>query len=226
MSGKKAVVIGTTGMIGGLALRYLLDSSAVDAVLSVGRRPVSLDHPKLTQVNHTDFSDCSPIEDHLADVDLALFCLGAYTGAVPDAEFKIITVDYVVGFAEALHRVSPRAAFGLLSGQGADQTEKSRVSFARYKGMAENALTAMGFSRVHIFRPGYIYPVTPRDEPNLSYRVFRLLWPVLRTVLPNAGVSSEDLARVMVEVGLNGAPGHDSPVLENRDIRTQAAEVS
>lgn len=81
-------------------------------------------------------------------------------------------------------------------------------------------------SGTHIFRPGYIYTVTKRDEPNLSYRVMRLLWPLLRPVFPNAGVSSEELARVMVTAGLEGTPGHNSPILENRDIRSLAAEVS
>jgi uncharacterized protein YbjT (DUF2867 family) len=226
MSGKNVAVVGATGMIGRLVLRCLLDDPSVASVVSMGRRPVGFQHLKLEEVSHSDFSDCSPVREHLADIDASFFCLGVYTGAVPDAEFKAITVDYVVGFAEALHAESPGGAFCLLSGQGADQTEKSRVSFALYKGMAENALLAKGFGRTHIFRPGYIYPVTPRDEPNLSYRVMRRLWPVLLLVLPNGGVSSEDLARVMVSAGLEGTQGHESPILENRDIRSLAAEVS
>lgn len=93
------------------------------------------------------------------------------------------------------------------------------MAFARYKGAAENALIAMGFPRLHIFRPGYIYPETPRQEPNLSYRVMRTLWPLVRRIHPNLGVASDDLARSMVEAALAGTPGRDSETLENRDIR-------
>jgi uncharacterized protein YbjT (DUF2867 family) len=158
--------------------------------------------------------------------DVALFSLGAYTGAVPDDEFRKITVDYTVAFAEALFRRSPHATFCLLSGAGADRTEKSRISFARFKGMAENALLAMGFPRVHIFRPGYIYPVQPRSEPNFTYRIFRRVYPAIRPLFPNIGISSEDLAKAMLRAGLAGTPDHDSPILENRDIRRLAERIA
>jgi uncharacterized protein YbjT (DUF2867 family) len=223
MSEKRMVVTGATGMVGGLALKYALSDPAVGAVTAIGRRATDIVHPKLRQVEHEDFTDLQPVEGELEGQDVALFCLGVYTGAVPDSEFRMITVDYTAAFAEALLRQSPGAAFCLLSGAGADQAEKSRISFARYKGMAENALLALGYPRVHIFRPGYIYPVSPRKEPNLTYRLSRRLYPLLQRIYPNVGIPSDELAHVMVRAGLNGTPGHSSPILENRDIRRLAA---
>ena len=88
-----------------------------------------------------------------------------------------------------------------------DVSLKSRMAFARYKGAAEKVLLKIGFPRVHIFRPGYIYPVTPRKEPNFSYRISRFLYPVLRRVYPNIGIPSENLARAMVHTGLYGVCG-------------------
>jgi hypothetical protein len=35
-------------------------------------------------------------------------------------------------------------------------------------------------SRVHIFRPAYIYPVESLNEPNLSYRPLRGIYPAFR----------------------------------------------
>jgi hypothetical protein len=213
-------------MIGGLALRYALEDGDVDSVTTIGRTPSGQEDSKLKEIVHEDFTDFRALAGELTDFHAALFCLGAYTGAVPDREFKTITVDYTVAFAAALFAESPNVAFCFLSGQGADPTEQSRISFARYKGMAENALLAKGFLRMHIFRPGYIYPVTPREEPNLTYRIMRSLYPVVRHLYPNIGVSSEDLARVMLNAGLNGTPGHASPILENRDIRRLAGEIT
>lgn len=222
MEGRRLVLVGSTGLVGGLALRYALEHTGVASVTSIGRRPTGLESPKLREVQHQDFSDCSPLGNELEGQDAALFCLGVYTGGVPDEEFRKITVDYAVAFAQALFGVSPQAAFCLLSGEGADQTERSRISFARYKGAAENALLAMGFPRVHLLRPGYIYPVAPRKEPNLSYGIMRALYPLARHLYPNIGISSEALAKVMVRAALEGTPGFEDPVLRNRDIRRLA----
>src|SRR5258705_13399241 len=97
----------------------------------------------------------------LSDQNAAVFCLGVYTGAAPDAEFRKITVDYTIEFAQVLRASSPGAAFSLLSGSGADQTERSRGAFARYKGKAEKALLGAGFPRLYIFRSPYIDPAEP-----------------------------------------------------------------
>ena len=78
----------------------------------------------------------------------------------------------------------------------------------------------MGFPRVHIFRPGYIYPVTPRKEPNRMYTASRFLYPLVRRLYPNIGISSEDLAQAMVHAGLYGTGDNKDPILENKDIRT------
>jgi len=209
-------------MVGGHALRLCLESADVATVTTLGRRATGLEHPALREVVHDDLGRLGPVEETLAGHDLALYCLGAYTGAVPDDVFRTITVDYTVAFADALHRHSPRATVCFLSGQGADPTEKSGMAFARYKGAAENHLRAVGFPRLHIFRPGYIYPVTPRSEPNWCYRVSRRLYPVVSKLYPDIGLRSDDLARSMVHAGLHGTPAHADPVLENRDIRALA----
>src|SRR5260370_4362434 len=134
-------------------------------------------HPKLNEVLHPDFADCSALAEALSGQHAAIFCLGSYTGSVSDAELRKVTVDYTVEFARVLHGGSPDAVFSFLSGNGPDQTGQSRMAFARYKGEAEKALLATGFSRVYLFRPAYIYPVEPRKEPNLSYRLLRGIYP-------------------------------------------------
>ena len=185
VNSKRLVIVGATGMVGGYALRYALDHPAVGRVMAIGRRPVGVSHAKLTEVLHRDFTDCSALASALSDQDGVIFCLGTYTGTVSDSELRTITVDYTVEFARVLRASSPAAAFSFLSGSGADPTGRSRMAFARYKGDAENALSAAGFPRLIIFRPAYIYPVQPRREPTFSYRVLRAIYPVFRLVFPN-----------------------------------------
>jgi uncharacterized protein YbjT (DUF2867 family) len=173
-------------------------------------------------VLHQDFADCSALAGPLSGQDAAVFCLGVYTGAVPDAELRRITVDYTVEFARVFRASSPDATFALLSGSGADPTGRSRMAFARYKGEAENALSAAGLPRVSIFRPAYIYPVQPRREPNLSYRLLRAIYPAFRVLFPNQVIRADDLARTMVDVSVLGTGDGRTLVLENRDIRRLA----
>ena len=144
-SQKRLVIVGATGMVGGYALRYALDHPAVQSATAIVRRKLDISHPKLKQVVHRDFADCSALAETLSAQDAAVFCLGAYTGAVSDAELRTVTVDYPIEFARVLHGSSPDAAFSFLSGSGADPTGRSRLPFARYKGKAENALLAAGF---------------------------------------------------------------------------------
>jgi uncharacterized protein YbjT (DUF2867 family) len=216
---KRLVIVGATGMVGGYALRYALDHPAVGRVTAIGRRKLGISHPKLDEVQHRDFADCSALAQALAGQDAAVFCLGTYTGAVSDAELRKITVDYTIEFARVLRGSSPDVAFSFLSGSGADQTGRSRMAFARYKGEAERALLAAGFPHVFIFRPAYIYPVEPRKEPNFSYRLLRVIYPAFRALFPNQVIPADDLARAMVDVTVRetGKPG--GLILENRDIR-------
>jgi uncharacterized protein YbjT (DUF2867 family) len=222
---KRLVIVGATGMVGGYALRYALENSAVARVTSIGRRKLGIPHSKLKEVLHPDFADCSALADTLAGQDAAIFCLGTYTGAVSDAELRKITADYTIEFARVLHSSSPGAAFSFLSGSGAGPTGRSRLPFARYKGEAENALLAAGFPHVYIFRPAYIYPVEPRKEPNFSYRLLRTIYPVFRTLFPNQVIRANDLARAMVDVVVSETGLCGGPVFENRDIRAMVESL-
>jgi uncharacterized protein YbjT (DUF2867 family) len=213
------VIVGATGMVGGYALRYALNHAAVRSVTSIGRRKFGISHPKLKEVLHEDFADGSALADTLSGQDAAVYCLGTYTGSVPDAELHAITADYTIEFARVLRAGSPNAAFSFLSGNGADPTGRSRLAFARYKGEAEKALLAAGFPRVYLFRPAYIYPVEPRKEPNFSYRLLRAVYPVFQILFPNQVIRADDLARTMVDVVLQQTPAPQGLVFENRDIR-------
>ena len=220
---KRLAIVGATGMVGGYALRYALDLPGVERVTSISRRKTGISHPKLDEVLHQDFSDCSGLAQTLAAQDAAIFCLGTYTGTVTDAEMRTITVDYTAAFAQVFHRSSPDASFSFLSGSGADPAGRSRMAFARYKGEAEKILLGSGFPRLYIFRPAYIYPVEPRKEPNFSYRLLRSVYPVFQLLFPNQVIRADDLAKAMVDVAIRTGVGVEQVILENRDIRDMVA---
>ena len=223
---KRLVIVGATGMVGGSALRYALDHPAVGGATAIGRKPSGVTHQKLNEVLHQDFADCSALASALSGQNAAIFCLGVYTGSVPDVELRRITVDYTVEFARVLRASSPNATVAFLSGSGANPTGRSRMAFARYKSEAENALSAAGFPRVYMFRPAYIYPVQPRREPNLDYRLLRAIYSAFRVLFPDQLIRADDLVRTMVDTAVRGPGEGRTLVLENRDIRHLALSAT
>lgn len=202
-------------MIGSIVLRECLRSEDVAAVTSLVRRPSGIEHPKLEEVVHGDFSDLGQIKEHFVNKDIAHFCIGVYTG-VDKELFEEVTVNQPKAFADALKAGSPNATLCFLSGAGADQTEKSRMAFARMKGIAENYLISKELGGLHIFRPGYIYPVEKRKEPNWMYSMSRAIYPVMKFVMKNSSITSEELGKAMFKAGLEGTA---KTILENREIK-------
>jgi len=209
------LITGASGMIGKIVEAKCLQHPDVNQVHSVLRRSSGRSHPKLTEHLREDFTDWQDIHDTLANIDQVIFCLGAYTGSLPDDQFKVVTVNIPVQLGSQLLKANPNAGFILLSGQGADTKETSRVTFAKYKGMAENQLIALGLGRFHSVRPSYIYPDEPRTEPNIAYRIYRRIYPLIKRLGPNFSVRSSHLAAVMLHLALRG---DRRTILENKDI--------
>jgi nucleoside-diphosphate-sugar epimerase len=213
---KNIIITGTNGMIGNLILQMCLERNDVTTITSITRKPIGISHPKLKEVLHQDFLDFSSIQQHLQNQDICFYCVGVYTGQVPTEEFKKVTVDFSKSFATSLKQLSPNVNFNFLSGQGADTTEQSKILFAREKGIAENILSNLNFNYFHSYRPGYIYPVTKRVEPNFLYKLFRIIYKPVKFIYPDIGLTSTKLAQVMVHVGFNGSP---KTFFENKDMR-------
>jgi NADPH:quinone reductase-like Zn-dependent oxidoreductase len=70
---KRLVIVGATGMVGGYALRLALDNFAVKSVTSIGRKGLGIMHPKLKEVLHQNFADCSPLADVLSAQDAVVY---------------------------------------------------------------------------------------------------------------------------------------------------------
>ncbi len=217
---KNVIITGATGMVGSVVLDNCLERNDINRVTVVTRRSTGIVHEKLIEVIHDNFLDFQNIQDYMKNQDVCIYCLGVYTGQFPAPEFRTMTVDYTQAFAEALGSYNEKTTFCFLSGQGADSAEKSRMMFARDKGAAENILLDLKFENTFIFRPGYIHPSRPRKDPNFSYVLMKILYtPFLSRIYPNIGLTSNDLGKVMVKIGLEGG---SKSIYENRDIRRQS----
>jgi uncharacterized protein YbjT (DUF2867 family) len=213
--GVTVAVLGATGMVGVEVLHASFDEPRVSRVVAVGRRPTGVAHAKIHEVIVGDLADLAPAAGALREVDLFVYCVGVYTGRVPEDEFFRITCDYLEGLLTLLTDMGSRATFCLMSAGGADPTEKSRMVFARAKGRAERMLLESPLPSKYIFRPGYIAPGRQKSRTRIpdwlalpAYRLF-----------PFMGIDAAALARTMLLVGLEQGP---QTLFENSDIRRYA----
>jgi uncharacterized protein YbjT (DUF2867 family) len=116
-------------------------------------------------------------------------------------------------------RLNPGMTFVYVSGAGADSSGTSRTMWKRIKGNAENALLAMPFRGVYIFRPAFIQPlhgIRSRTKLyNLLYSLLAPLYPVLKTVAPGYATTTEKLGRALIAAARKGFPKR---ILESKDI--------
>jgi uncharacterized protein YbjT (DUF2867 family) len=222
----RVILFGATGMIGQGVLRECLLDPRVTRVLSIGRASSGRKHEKLEDLVHADLFDYSGIAERLAGYDACFFCLGITSAGMSEAAYTRVTYNLSVSAGLALLRASPRLRLCFISGAGADSSETGRVMWARVKGRAENALLAMPFTQVTIFRPGIIEPLHGITSRTASYRLLYALLaplvPVVHALAPAQITTTESIGRAMLQVALAGSAKR---VLTNADINAAAAAL-
>ena len=153
-----AIITGTTGMVGEGVLYECLLHPDVESVLVINRTPCGIKHEKLKEIIHKNFLDLSSIEDQLKEYNACYFCAGISSMGKSEEQYKRITYDLTLNFANTLLRSNPDMTFCYVSGVGTDSTEKGRSMWARVKGKTENDLMKLQFKAAYMFRPGYIQP--------------------------------------------------------------------
>ena len=161
----KAIITGSTGMVGKGVLLECLESPHVESVLVINRHSVDLKHEKLKEIIHTDFQDLSAIEEQLTGYNTCYFCLGVSAAGMSEKDYSRITYDLTLNFAQTLLKLNPELTFCYISGAGTDSSEKGRMMWARVKGKTENALLALPFKAAYMLRPAFIQPMKDIINP-------------------------------------------------------------
>ena len=220
----RVLIFGATGMVGGGVLRECLHADDVEVVQTVGRTPTMQTHPKLREIIHTNLWDYTRIEPELTGFDACFFCMGVSSPGMTEADYTHLTYDLTLAAATTLVHLNPAMTFVYVSGAGTDSSETGRQMWPRVKGRTENALRRLPFKAVYLFRPGIIQPLHGIRSKTASYRVFYTLTapllPLLRALLPNLILTTEQVGKAMLAVARRGWP---TPVLEARDIRRAAS---
>lgn len=209
----RVVLFGSSGMVGQGALRELLLDPAVQQVTTVVRAPSGQANPKLRELVHGDLMQ-------LAGLDLAcdacIFAVGVTSAGLSEEAYSKVTHDMALSAAKAV--LSPNTTFIYVSGAGAD----GDAMWARVKRRAEQALAAMPFKAVYVFRPGFIRPMHGIRSRTAIYNVlYALLYPITFLIPNSYATSTERIGRAMINVARSG---FDKKILASDDIN-RAAQI-
>ncbi|MDH3711569.1 MAG: epimerase [Cyclobacteriaceae bacterium] len=221
------IITGASGMVGQGVLLECLDHEQVKRVLSIGRSHLDLDHPKLNQLVHKDFSEFNSIRGQLRDYQACYLCMGVSAAGLSAERYKEITYDYTMALAKVLFELSPHMTITYISGVGTDSTEKGRSRWARIKGKTENDLLKMGFGQAFMFRPGMIIPLrgiksrTPMYQ--FIYDYFMWLVRLSKALSPGSVVNTTQIGLAMINATLKGC---SKKIITPKDIQELATEIT
>ncbi|MEI6266022.1 MAG: NAD(P)H-binding protein [Sphingobacteriia bacterium] len=203
MDQRTALLLGATGLTGGLLLDLLLASDQYTKVIIYVRKSIQKQHPKLVeQIINYDAIDSA------VEVDDVFCCLGTTIKIAKTKEaFEKVDLHYPLKIA-SLQQKAGSKQFLVVSAMGA--SAKSAVFYSRTKGLMEEGLAAIGYNGLYIFRPSFI--VGDRKEERIGEKIgiviSTILSPIMIGPLRNyRPVKAADIAASMLKHALSGETG-------------------
>lgn len=161
---KKALIAGSTGLIGNELLKLLLNGEDYEQVVAIVRRPLEVKHSKLVE-KVVDFDRMDEYHELFA-VDDVFCCLGTTIkkAKTKEAMWKI-DVDYPVAIARL---ASSQGANKFLLVSSMNANPESSIFYSKMKGQLEVEIKKIPFDTTAIFRPSLL--LGDRDEFRLGER--------------------------------------------------------
>lgn len=215
----KVVIIGATGATGKELLKLLLEDNTITEVVSLGRKPLPIKHPKLKEV----VVDFARLEEWSSEIngDAAFSCLGTTlrTAGSQKAQY-VVDYDYQYEFAK-LAKANHIPSFVLISSSTANS--KSAIFYSRMKGELEQSVAALEFKSFTAFRPGPLMrPNTDRtgEKTGVLIMGFFSSLGILKNMKP---LPVESLAKLMLQYAKKPPMGQN--ILEAGQILTETKEL-
>ncbi len=204
---EKILLVGATGLIGGLLTRRLVDQGRDSTLHLLLRRPWREDVGKAKV--HVQLQENWPATIAKIKPDIAISCLGStIKKAGSKEEFAAVDRD-LVGSVAAAARAAGARQFIAVSPTMADSSASS--FYLKTKGEAEDLLRAQQFDRLDIIRPGLLRGERTNDS-RLGESLAIAASPVLDLLLQGKfrryrSILASDVAAAIVELMGERAPG-------------------
>jgi uncharacterized protein YbjT (DUF2867 family) len=165
MNNQKAIVIGSTGMVGKELVKKLIKNEHYSGIISLVRRPSGVINPKLDE-HVIDFDHPETWKD-LVKGDVLFSALGT-TIAKAKSKKEQFKVDFTYQYNVAKIAVENGAtSYVLVSSAGANSS--SKTFYMNTKGKLDEAVQSLPCEYINILRPGQLYG--KRTEKRLREKV-------------------------------------------------------
>jgi uncharacterized protein YbjT (DUF2867 family) len=175
------LIAGATGLVGSAVTELAGNDERFGRVITWGRRPVP---DAAARVEHWGPVE-GVLESGLRDehVDAVICCLGTTMKDVNGDKQAFLHVDQDLVLALGQWSSTKGTTFCLVSSHGADAT--SSVFYSRVKGTVEEALRALSFNALHLFRPSILDGPRTENRPgeHIGLTVMKFLSPALPKAL-------------------------------------------
>jgi len=145
-----ALIAGASGLIGNQLLTVLLSSKYFTNVVSIGRRKVPIEHPKLKQY----IVDFDKLEELKIKVDFVFCCLGTTIKKAGSKEvFKKVDYQFPLVLIKYAFEMGAKS-FHLVTAMGANA--QSAIFYNKIKGLVEDEISKVPIKQIHIYRPSLL----------------------------------------------------------------------
>ena len=194
---KTALIFGSSGLVGGHLLNQLIQNNNYSKIKVFIRSELEINDSKLDIIK-TDFNN---LKNHREDIkgDDCFFCIGTTKKNSPDKnEYRRVELDIPKEIAQIAKSNSVNS-FAFVSSGYADA--KSSGDYLKFKGLVEEELKNLNFSKLAIMRPSFL--IGDRKEERVGEKIgiflFKMLSPLflgpLKKMKP---IQSEAVARAMI----------------------------
>jgi len=199
---KTALLFGSSGLVGGHLLNQLIKDANYSKIKLFVRSVPEINEPKV-EIIKTDFNN---LQNHKEDIlgDDCFVCIGTTRKNTPDKdEYRRVELDIPKEIAK-IAKSNLVNSFIFVSALYANP--KSSGDYVRFKGLVDEELKRLNFSKLGIMRPSFLIGnrKEKRAGETIGIFVFKLLSPLLLGPLKKMKpIHSETVAKAMIAVVQN-----------------------
>jgi uncharacterized protein YbjT (DUF2867 family) len=212
---KTALLLGASGLTGGLLLDQLLRDDNYSSVKVFGRKPLGKKHAKLEEIV-CDVLKLEILEDQFKG-DVVFCCIGTTLKKTPDKKVYH-QIDYGIPVAAA--RLCTRNEIDTIitiSALGANA--KSALFYNRTKGEMEETVLAEEIENTYFMRPSFIggNRSEKRSGEKTGIAVFKFIQPILVGPLRKYRlIEADTISKAMI---ILAEKGYEKAIVESDDIQ-------
>jgi dTDP-4-dehydrorhamnose reductase len=203
---KKAIIVGSSGLIGSQLVRLISNNNQFSEVLLLVRHPVEVNNSKIKQL----VINFDELLKYSADIkgDIIFSCIGTTRYKTPDADlYTKIDMTYPLEIAR-LGLLNGVTQFHIVTSLNSNPNSSS--SYLRLKAKIEEELKKMNYPGLHIYQPSYLYGdrketrIADKIMKPLSYLIDPLLFGSLKKY---KSIKAEKVAKAMINQSLKNLKG-------------------